>query len=173
MRMHRDGSFDEEELVREGGVFISRSGGREVSPDGLDRPPDDLVVDPWTDDGVPGTRDDLPYDYGVELSPAADHLILSAERRASGFGRMGETGVDDRDQEPPLGAPDERDLWHRQRGLVGEAGDEAARYAGLSDEEVRRMEAASGEDAAEVLPDAPEGASSTGAGGRGDGSLSE
>ncbi len=162
--MHRDGSFDDEDLERQGGVFVSHHGGREVAPEERDRPTDDLDEDPWTDDGVPGTTDDLPYDHGVDLSTPADHLILSPERRNSGFGDMGETGVDDREQEPPLGAVDERDLWHRQRGLIDESGDEAARYAGLTDADIPRVEAAVGEDAAEVLPDSPEGESATGSG---------
>jgi hypothetical protein len=78
MRMHSDGSFDDEELVREGGVFVSRNGGREVGPEDADRAPGDYVEDPSADDGVPGTRDDLPYDYGVEISPAADQTVGGA-----------------------------------------------------------------------------------------------
>jgi hypothetical protein len=81
MRMHSDGSFDDEELVREGGVFVSRNGGREVGPEDDDRAPGDYVEDPAADDGVPGTRDDLPYDYGVEISPAADQMVNGAGAR--------------------------------------------------------------------------------------------
>lgn len=75
MRMHSDGSFDDEELVREGGVFVSSEGGREVGPDDKDRVPGDYAEEPDADDGVPGTRDDLPYDFGVETAEAVDHLV--------------------------------------------------------------------------------------------------
>jgi hypothetical protein len=74
-RMHRDGTLDDEELVREGGVFVSRNGGHEIGPDDADRVADDWVEDPRADDGVPGTRDDIPYDYGVDISPATDQLV--------------------------------------------------------------------------------------------------
>lgn len=75
----RDGTLDDEELVREGGVFVSRNGGHEVGPEQSDRVADDWVEDPGTDDGVPGTRDDLPYDYGVELPSAADQHMNAAD----------------------------------------------------------------------------------------------
>jgi hypothetical protein len=78
MRTHSDGSFDDEELVREGGVFVSRNGGREVGPTDEERALGDYVEDPAADDGVPGTRDDLPYDYGVEIAPAADQMVNGA-----------------------------------------------------------------------------------------------
>jgi hypothetical protein len=80
MRMHSDGSYDDEELVREGGVFVSRGGGREVGPEKDERPPGDFIEDPDADDGVPGTRDDLPYDYGVEVPEAVDHLVREPEK---------------------------------------------------------------------------------------------
>jgi hypothetical protein len=44
-----------------------------------------------SDHGVPGTPDDLPYDYGVDVPPAADQQILSPERRHAGSGPLGET----------------------------------------------------------------------------------
>jgi hypothetical protein len=83
MRTHSGGSLDDEELVREGGVFVSRNGGREVGPEGDDRAPGDYVEDPGADDGVPGTRDDLPYDLGVDITPAADQLVDEISRRSS------------------------------------------------------------------------------------------
>jgi hypothetical protein len=79
-RIHRDGTLDDEELVREGGVFVSRNGGHEVGPQDTDHVATDWVEDPEADDGVPGTRDDLPYDYGVDLSPPADQLLLDLDK---------------------------------------------------------------------------------------------
>lgn len=78
-RMDRDGTLDDEDLVREGGVFVSRNGGHEIGPDHGDRVADDFVEDPGTDDGVPGTRDDLPFDYGVEVPLATDQLVLGRD----------------------------------------------------------------------------------------------
>lgn len=162
VRIHNDGSLDDEELVREGGVFVSRNGGHEVHDDEM-RASDDYIEDPGTGDGVPGTVDDLPYDFGLETATAADQLLESGGR-ARGIGsKVGRTGADDDADPAPLGGPEERELWKKQRALIQESGDEAARYAGLGDELSARVDAASGEDAGEVLPDAPEGTSATGA----------
>ena len=163
VRIHGDGSLDpEEELVREGGVFVSRNGGHEADVEEAGAE-DDFVEDPARGDGVPGTVDDLPYDFGVESAPAADELLTSPGTGRGAAGGIGYTGADD-DREPPaLGGPEERELWKKQRGLIGESADEEARYAGLSDAEVAALDAASGEDAADTLPDSPEGTSATGA----------
>jgi hypothetical protein len=161
-RIHDDGSLDEEELVREGGVFVSRNGGREVSSD-ESRLADDYIEDPGSGDGVPGTVDDLPYDFGIENAAAADQLLQSSGRGRGVGSKVGRTGADDDIEPPPLGGPEERELWKKQRALIQESGDEEARYAGLSDDLAARADAASGEDAADVLPDAPEGKSATGA----------
>jgi len=162
VRIHNDGSLEDEELVREGGVFVSRNGGHEADADEA-RAADDYIEDPGTGDGVPGTVDDLPYDFGLENVAAADQLLESSGRgRGVGSG-VGRTGADDDSEPAPLGRPEERELWKKQRGLIQESADEEARYAGLSDELVERVDAASGEDAADVLPDAPGGKSATGA----------
>ena len=161
--LHGERPFDEEQYERQGGVFVPVNGGHEVGCEDDQCAPDELLEDPLNDDGVPGTPDDLPYDYGVEVPNATDMQVLSPEHRHSGFGGMGRTGApDDPSQEPPLGAEDERDLWQRQRGLIQESGDEAARWAGLAEKDLPRIEDAIGEDAGEVLPDAPEGESATG-----------
>lgn len=155
--------FEEEEYERVGGVFAPVNGGHEVGCTDTLCAPDELVEDPLNDHGVPGTPDDLPYDYGVEVPDAVDQQVLSPEHRHAGYGGMGRTGApDDPSVEPPLGSADERELWHKQRGLVQESGDEAARWGGLEDDELPRVEDAIGEDAGEVLPDAPEGESATG-----------
>jgi hypothetical protein len=162
--MHGARPFDEEQYQRQGGVFVPVNGGHEVGCQDDQCAVDELVEDPLNDDGVPGTPDDLPYDYGVEVPDAVDQQVLSPEHRHTGYGDLGHTGApDDASTESPLGAVDERELWHRQRGLVDESGDEAARWGGLPEDELPRIEDAIGEDAGEVLPDAPEGGSATGA----------
>jgi hypothetical protein len=162
VRIHNDGSLEDEELVREGGVFVSRNGGHEVDADEA-RAADDYIEDPGTGDGVPGTVDDLPYDFGLEHATAADQLLESSARGRNVRSSVGHTGADDDSDPPALGGPEERELWKKQRGLIQESADEEARYAGLSDELIERVDAASGEDAADVLPDAPGGRSATGA----------
>jgi hypothetical protein len=162
VRLHGERPFEEEAYERVGGVFVPVNGGHEVGCEDDQCAPDELVEDPLNDDGVPGTPDDLPYDYGVEVPDAADQQVLSPEHRHAGFGGLGRTGsLDDVTQEAPLGAVDERELWNRQRGLIEESGDEAARWGGLAEDHLPRVEAAVGEDAGEVLPDAPEGESAT------------
>jgi hypothetical protein len=165
-----DLSFDEEDLVRDGGVFVSRhSNGHEVGAEAEERTPGDWVEDPYTNDGVPGTSDDLPYDYGVENAQPADQQVLSPDRRISGFGHLGETGGADPDtEEQPLGKPEERELWRRQRALIQESEAEETHFPAAADADVRRMEDAVGEDAAEPLSETPEGTSATGSTGSGE-----
>lgn len=162
MRAHDEAPFGDEEYVRDGGVFRPLHNGHEARHEDGTIAPDDVVEDTIADDGVPGTPDDLPYDYGVEVSLAADQMLLSLDDRGVGFGALGETGADDDADEAPLGGPEERELWRRQRPLIQESGDEARRYAGLEDADIARVEGSVGEDAAEVLPESPEGGSATG-----------
>jgi len=163
VRIHRDGSLDDEELVREGGVFVSRNGGHEADADET-RVADDYIEDPGSGDGVPGTVDDLPYDFGVEHAVAADQRLMSSGRNTGSAGGIGRTGSDEDVEPADLGGPEERELWRKQRGLIQESADEPARYAGLNDDLVARVDRATGEDAGEVLADAPEGTSATGSG---------
>ncbi len=162
MQAHGDRPFGDEEYVREGGVLIPVNTGHEVRHEDDTIAPDDNVEDLIADEGVPGTPDDLPYDYGVDVSQPADQMMLSLDHRSGGFGPVGRTGSDDDGEEPPLGAVDERELWKRQRTLIDESGDEAARYAGLEGSDPARIEAAEGDDAAEVFSESPEGGSATG-----------
>lgn len=162
VRIHDDGSLDDEELVREGGVFVSRNGGHEVHEDEM-RASDDYIEDPGTGDGVPGTVDDLPYDFGLENANAADQLLESSGRGHGVGSKVGHTGADDDSEPPELGGPEERELWKKQRGLIQEASEHEAHYAGLDEDRIAAVDAALGEDAAEVLPDSPEGKSATGA----------
>lgn len=162
-RTHSDGSFDDDELVREGGVFVSRTGGHEVGPEDDESAPGDFVEDPGVDDGAPGTRDDLPYDFGVEVPEAADHVIDGPDHVNAGFGGMGRTGSEPDNDEPPLGAPDERELWSKQLSLIAEAEVEERHLGGLEDADVKSIREAEAEGAEEPLPDFPEGESATGA----------
>ena len=93
VRMHGERPFDEEEYERQGGVFVPVNGGHEVGCEDKSCAPDELVEDTLNDDGVPGTPDDLPYDYGVEVPDAVDQQVLSPEHRRSGYGGMGQTGA--------------------------------------------------------------------------------
>jgi hypothetical protein len=166
MSPHRgDRSFDDDDLVREEGIFVSRNDtGEPGSGDKDEFAPDDVVEDPVNDEGVPGTVDDLPYDYGVETALPADEMLESFDRPKVAWGPIGRTGADDDGEEPELGKPEERELWRQQRTLIDESGDEAARYRGLREDEVAEVEGAVGEDAAEALSETPEGESATGAG---------
>jgi hypothetical protein len=162
VHIHDEEPFGDEEYVREGGVLVPVNSGHEVRHEDGSIAPDDNVEDPIADDGVPGTPDDLPYDYGVERARPADQLLLSLERGTSGFGALGRTGSDEDKNESPLGAEDERELWRRQKPLIQESEDERARYTGLAESSIPRIEGAVGEDAGERLPDSPGGASATG-----------
>jgi hypothetical protein len=163
MRIHSGGSFDDEEFVREGGVLVPRNGGHEVGPDDRDLTKSDYVEDPDVDDGVPGTRDDLPYDFGVETAEAADHIIDGPDRVNAGFSGMGATGAAPEGDEPPLGGPEERELWKKQRPLIQEAEAEEGHLAGVEGLDAERVRDAEAEGAEEALPDFPEGSSATGA----------
>jgi hypothetical protein len=53
---------------------------------------DDFVEDPVEDENVPGTVDDLPYDYGLVMAPAADQVMLSIDHGPmAGFADPGVT----------------------------------------------------------------------------------
>ncbi len=91
VRIHNDGSLEDEELVREGGVFVSRNGGHEVDADEA-RAADDYIEDPGTGDGVPGTVDDLPYDFGLDIATAADQLLESSGRDRGSHSKTGRVG---------------------------------------------------------------------------------
>jgi hypothetical protein len=162
VRLHHDRPSEEEELVREGGVYVSRSGGHEVGCEDESCAPDEVVEDSLEDDEVPGTPDDLPYDYGVVVPSPTDQLLQSPDHRNAGFGALGSTEADDDENEAPLGARDERDLWRRQRPLDQEAAVEENRWTGLEGDDLVAVEGSEGDDAAEVSPEAPLGESATG-----------
>lgn len=91
VHLHGERPFDEEQYERQGGVFVPVNGGHEVGCEDDACAPDELVEDTLSDHGVPGTPDDLPYDYGAENAPAADQQVLNPEHRHAGFGPLGET----------------------------------------------------------------------------------
>ena len=158
-RTDREGIFGDDKVERVDGILHAESGG-EVGCEG-DCAPDDYVEDPINDDGVPGTVDDLPYDYGVETAPAADQMLGLIERPGGPWG-VGTTGPADEGDEPDLGGPEERELWRAQRPLIEEADVEERHFPGLEEEDVSAVADASSEDSAEALPDSPEGTSATG-----------
>ena len=154
-------TFDDEQLVPGDGFFMEPGTGHHAScDDKAECAPDDVVEDPINDEGVPGTVDDLPYDYGVETPTAADQELHVS--RDSGWGGVGRTGADQEGTEPELGAEDERELWSKQRLLIQGSEQEEARDLDLPDAEVPTAEDALGEDAADALPEAPDGGSATG-----------
>ncbi len=111
---------DDDAFVREGGVFAPRTGGRDAGCDEDEGAcaRDDVLEDPVNDEHVPGTVDDLPYDYGTaEPAPTDQRLGTIESGPVVGMGDVGRTGYEEDVQEPPLGAADERDLWSRQKGL--------------------------------------------------------
>jgi hypothetical protein len=154
-------SFEDDELARDEGILVSRGGGRGVGCEG-ECAPDDHVEDPVNDSGVPGTADDLPYDYGVETARAADEMLGSIERPSAGSWGVGSTGPAGEGEEQPLGRPEERELWQQQQPLIEEAEAEERHFAGLREEDVPATIQAIAEDSAEVLPEAPDGTSATG-----------
>ena len=155
-------TFDDEELVHENGVFAEVNAGHDVErcDDKDECAPDDIVEDPINDEHVPGTVDDLPYDFGVETPVAADQeLFVQSRGGRSGIGR---TGSDPEGTESELGAEDERDLWSRQRTLMDEDERESAVDIGLDPVELEDAARAYGGDAGDPLPMNPDGLSSGG-----------
>lgn len=121
---------------------------------------DDYDADPHADKDVPGTADDVPYSLGEQLPDPADQHIIPDETPTHVVPKPRPGSY----QEPPEGARDESELWRRQKPLIEEDEDDGYKLEGFEQEEIPGVLDALGEDAAEVLPDAPEGVSSTGAG---------
>ena len=156
---------DDRPLEREGGVFVPRSDGRDVGCDSTDAtcPEDEWLEDSVTEEHVPGTVDDLAYDFGTEDPGPADQMLTTIESgRVTGFGDVGKTGSEEDRDERDLGELEERDLWRRQRPLIEEDVDEGYNVPSLSEEQLAAVERAIGEDAAGPLVEASEGTSSIG-----------
>ncbi len=154
--------FADNELVHEEGILVSASGGHRAGCDDDECAPDETVEDPINEPGVPGTVDDLPYDYGVETAQAADETFESLENPPSKARSVGATGPVDDAEPRELGRPEERELWNKQRPLIEESEINEREYGSLPEEKIAEIVAASGEDAEEVLPQSPDGVSATG-----------
>ena len=147
----------DEPLVREGGVFIEPDQ-HEVSCDTEQEPcaPDDYAAD---DDepgemSIPGTVDDIPLDFGLEFSPASDaHLVLEGPTSESERLR---SSLDEPARD------DEGELWGAQKALIGEDESSGLDLQGFPEERIPEILEAMGDDAAEALPDYPDGTSATG-----------
>lgn len=150
----------EERLERTEGVLAEPGSGRLVGSDPMADAfaPDDYSADPYSASHVgPGTVDDLPLDYGQELpDPADQHLIPDHSPLRKGVTRECDVARED------SGMADEEELWAAQRALVEEDDHSGLRLEGLDDSRVGAVLDAMGDDAAEPLPDAPEGKSATG-----------
>ena len=157
--MHRE--FEDERLRRdESGFLVEDNTGTEAGcdPDIERCAPDDYSGDPHAGDDVPGTPDDVPYSLGEELPDPADEELTVVDD----VGARAPSRRPAPDQEPPIGAKDEAELWRRQKPLVAEDEDDGLKLEGFEEEEVPDILEAMGDDAAEPLPDFPGGTSATG-----------
>ena len=151
-----------ENLVREEGVLVE-PGSRDVGCDPDDEvcPTDDFANDPHADGAhsVPGTVDDAPMNFGIELPTAGDrHLVPEGATHQGGRQALSE------ERETPEGKRDENELWSEQKALINEDEAEGLRLQGFSEEEIPAILAAMGDDAEDALQDAPNGSSATGSG---------
>lgn len=159
------GRWDDDRLERNEGVLIrDDTSEAEACDDETDRcAPDEIVEDPIDDQHVPGTPDDLPYDYGVEVPPPADQALNTIDHAGTyGSWDVGETGPAGEGDEPALGRPEEKELWRKQKPLIEAAEREEQHYRGLEPEQAEAAHEALAEDAEEPLPEAPGGTSATG-----------
>lgn len=149
-----------ERLERSEGVLMEPGAGRHVGSDpaGGRYAPDDYSADPYsTSRPGPGTVDDLPLDYGQEFpAPADQHLIPDHAPLRKGITR------ECVDVNEDSGRADTEELWSAQRALVEEDERSGLRLEGLDESRAGAVLQAMGDDAAEPLPDAPEGKSATG-----------
>lgn len=149
----------DEHLDRESGVFIEPDA-REVTcePDAEPCAPDDYVNDPNAREiGVPGTIDDAPMSFGLEVPPAADtHIVIE------GATRPGDECDESAKAAEEVGSVDEKELWGHQASLVEEDEVGGIKLKGFPDAEIPDILEAMGDEAAEPLPDFPNGVSATG-----------
>lgn len=150
--------FDEK-LDREGGALFEPDA-HEVScdPDAEACAQDDYVGDPEARElGIPGTADDVPLDFGLENPSAADqHVVLEGETRVGG------ESAEAKDLAEDQGAADEAELWSEQSALLEEDAESGLKLASFPEAEVPEILEAMGDDAADALPDFPNGTSATG-----------
>lgn len=160
-RIPRGGSvFDRERVYKEEGVFVEPPEGEEgCDPDEERCAPDDYAEDPYSDNDNPGTPDDVPYGYGVSNARPADAHLVADDASVFETGHAGERPAK---QDPPFASSDEADLWRHQRALIEEDEGDGIKLAGFDEERIPSILDALGDEAAEPLPDAPNGVSATG-----------
>ncbi len=103
----------------------------------------EVACDPEEDRCAPGSETSGPADRGTPGTP--DDLPYG----------LGEATPEH---------PGQGDLWGEQRALVEEDEQEGYKLAGIPEDEIPTVLDAIGGDAAEALPESPEGTSATGAG---------
>jgi hypothetical protein len=148
-----------EKLDREGGVLVERDAHKiACDPDEEPCAPDEYVNDPEDrSTGVPGTVDDVPLPFGVEEPEAADqHLVMEGPSKPAGESREDEEAAEDQ------GAADEEELWTEQSQLFDEDQASGIDLRGFEEDEAPEILDALGDDAADPLPDFPNGTSATG-----------
>ncbi|MDR3685621.1 MAG: hypothetical protein P4L93_01500 [Coriobacteriia bacterium] len=149
----------DEHLDRESGVFIEPDG-REVACDSEQEPcaPDDYANDPDAPEtGIPGTVDDAPLSFGIEVPASADsHVVLE------GATRPGATSEEDAKAADDNGAAEEKELWGQQAALLEEDSAGGLKLDVFSEDEIPEILDAMGDDAADPLQDFPNGVSATG-----------
>jgi hypothetical protein len=112
--------------------------------------PDDYTSDPdQTSSGVPGTVDDVPADYGEDLSVESDAAAAKPP-------------VVDTTEESEAGGGNESELWGHQKALIEEDEKEGLKLESFPAEEIPDILEAMGDDAADSLVDSPNGTSATG-----------
>lgn len=102
--------------------------------------PDEYPEDPFATGNRPGTVDDLPNSFGVELPQADDEHLVEQGRTHHAGPEAGE------ERERDLGDREARDLWRRQRPLIEEDEHGVQLPVGMTEEEGRRVMDAMGDD---------------------------
>ena len=150
--------FDEK-LDRDSGVFTEPDS-HEVAcdPDAEACAPDDYVNDPAVrEQGIPGTVDDVPLSFGIDVPPASDeHVVLEGATKPHGASKGKADAAED------VGNADESELWGEQKSLVEEDEVAGLKLGGFPEEEIPDILEAMGDDAADPLQDYPNGTSATG-----------
>jgi len=100
--------------------------------------------------------DDIPGEPSTEGEPVErDHGVLIENHKH-------EHRPDDEGRDRDLGEDSDPELWGKQRALIEEDEDDGIKLEGFPEEDIPRIMAAMGDDAAEVLSDYPGGVSATG-----------
>jgi hypothetical protein len=150
--------FDEP-LDRESGVFIEPET-HEVAcdPDAEACAPDDYVNDPAArETGIPGTVDDVPLAFGIEVPAASDRHIVP-----DGAVKPAAEVLEPADAVEAEGTEEEKELWSAQMALLEEDVAGGLNLRGFPEEEIPEILGAMGDDAADPLQDFPNGTSATG-----------